>query len=334
MAVTDESATPTGPVADETKQRSGGGVQSIERAFTILETMADDGGHDGALPLAADAELPLPTIHRLVRTLVDLGYLRQEPSRQYALGPRLIRLGESSSAMLGIVARPHLAPWSTSSARRPTWRCSTVTRSSTSPRSRRATRCGCSPRSAAGCCRTAPPSARRSWPTLPGEVSRDLLHRTGMPRHTDTPSPTPTPSSPSSSTGRRTRLRHRRRRAGARRPVRGGGGPRRACRLALSVSGPAGRMTRDRRSGGAAADRRRRRPRQRARLGPRRAPGADAPVPAANAGHLRQTAERQGCSGSTVWGAPLPHHPRAQHLPVPARTARDARDHPEGHPGR
>jgi len=44
-----------------------------------------------------------------VRTLVDLGYLRQEPSRQYVLGPRLIRLGESSSHMLTTWARPHLA---------------------------------------------------------------------------------------------------------------------------------------------------------------------------------------------------------------------------------
>ena len=87
----------------------GGGVQSIERAFGLLETMADEGGMMGLSQLASSSGLPLPTIHRLVRTLVDLGYLRQEPSRQYVLGPRLIRLGESSSTMLSIWARPHLA---------------------------------------------------------------------------------------------------------------------------------------------------------------------------------------------------------------------------------
>jgi IclR family acetate operon transcriptional repressor len=41
--------------------------------------------------------------------LVDLGYLRQEASRQYVLGPRLIRLGEASSHMLSVWARPHLS---------------------------------------------------------------------------------------------------------------------------------------------------------------------------------------------------------------------------------
>ncbi len=88
--------------------RTGGGVQSLERAFAILETMADAGGVISLSQLAADAGLPLPTIHRLVRTLVDLGYVRQEASRQYSLGPRLIRLGETTSRMLGRWARPHM----------------------------------------------------------------------------------------------------------------------------------------------------------------------------------------------------------------------------------
>ena len=86
-----------------------GGVQSIERAFSLLETMAGHGGTMGLSQLATESGLPLPTIHRLVRTLVDLGYLRQEPSRQYVLGPRLIRLGENASRVLGVWARPHLA---------------------------------------------------------------------------------------------------------------------------------------------------------------------------------------------------------------------------------
>jgi len=91
------------------KQRTSGGVQSIERAFTILETLATGGGVMGLSALAAESGLPLPTIHRLVRTLVDLGYVRQEPSRQYALGPRILLLAESAANMLSSVARPHLA---------------------------------------------------------------------------------------------------------------------------------------------------------------------------------------------------------------------------------
>jgi IclR family acetate operon transcriptional repressor len=92
----------------KTPGRTPGGVQSIERAFGLLESLADAGGALGLSQLATESGLPLPTIHRLLRTLVDLGYLRQELSRQYVLGPRLIRLGEASSHMLTIWARPHL----------------------------------------------------------------------------------------------------------------------------------------------------------------------------------------------------------------------------------
>lgn len=86
-----------------------GGVQSLERAFELLEIMADAGGVIGLSRLAQESGLALPTIHRLIRTLVDLGYVRQEPSRQYSLGPRLIRLGDSASHLLGTWSRPYLS---------------------------------------------------------------------------------------------------------------------------------------------------------------------------------------------------------------------------------
>ena len=86
-----------------------GGVQSIERAFDLLEMLADAGGALGLSELAANSGLPLPTVHRLMRTLVNRGYVRQEASRRYALGSRLIRLGETSSRMLGTWLRPFLA---------------------------------------------------------------------------------------------------------------------------------------------------------------------------------------------------------------------------------
>jgi IclR family acetate operon transcriptional repressor len=89
--------------------RPSGGVQSLDRAFAILETMADAGGIIGLSQLAERADLPLATIHRLVRTLVDLGYVRQEPSRQYSLGPRLMRLADLTTKRIGTWANPHLA---------------------------------------------------------------------------------------------------------------------------------------------------------------------------------------------------------------------------------
>jgi IclR family acetate operon transcriptional repressor len=86
-----------------------GGVQSIERAFDLLEMLGDAGGALGLSELATASGLPLPTVHRLMRTLVNRGYVRQEASRRYTLGSRLIRLGEISSRMLGSSLRPFLA---------------------------------------------------------------------------------------------------------------------------------------------------------------------------------------------------------------------------------
>ena len=84
------------------------GVQSLDRAFLLLELMADAGGEVAISRLAADSGLAVSTIHRLVRTLVGRGYVRQLPSRRYVLGPRLIHLGEFASRMLATWAQPHL----------------------------------------------------------------------------------------------------------------------------------------------------------------------------------------------------------------------------------
>jgi IclR family acetate operon transcriptional repressor len=84
------------------------GVQSVERAFTLLEVLAGAGGELSLSEIAAESGLPLPTIHRLIRTLVDRGYVRQLATRRYTLGPRLISLGESASGRLTGWARPWL----------------------------------------------------------------------------------------------------------------------------------------------------------------------------------------------------------------------------------
>ncbi|MCM3660612.1 IclR family transcriptional regulator [Georgenia satyanarayanai] len=83
-------------------------VQSVDRAVDLLEVLTDLGGSAALSELAEASQLPLPTIHRLMRTLVVRGYARQLPSRRYTLGPRLIRLGESAGRQLGVGTRPHL----------------------------------------------------------------------------------------------------------------------------------------------------------------------------------------------------------------------------------
>ncbi|MEZ5212026.1 IclR family transcriptional regulator [Gordonia sp. (in: high G+C Gram-positive bacteria)] len=86
-----------------------GGVQSVERAFELMELIGRAGGECSLSHLSAESPLPPPTIHRLLRTLVGIGYVRQLPNRRYALGPRLIRLGEVANRQLGAVAVPVLA---------------------------------------------------------------------------------------------------------------------------------------------------------------------------------------------------------------------------------
>lgn len=90
-------------------RRRGRWGQSLRRAFELLERLADTGGEASLSELAASSGLPMPTIHRLIRTLVQLGYVRQNTNRRYALGARLIRLGENASMQFGAWARPLLA---------------------------------------------------------------------------------------------------------------------------------------------------------------------------------------------------------------------------------
>ena len=90
------------------EQSGAGGVQSINRAFELLERLADAGGTLGVSELAAATCLPPPTIHRLLRSLAAGGYVRQDPSRRYALGGRLIRLGDAAGRSVGVWATPHL----------------------------------------------------------------------------------------------------------------------------------------------------------------------------------------------------------------------------------
>lgn len=94
---------------EEPAARAAPSVRSLERAFDLLEHLADAGGQRALTELAEVSGLPMPTIYRLMRTLVNRGYVRQDASRRYALGPRLIRIGETAERLLGSWARPALA---------------------------------------------------------------------------------------------------------------------------------------------------------------------------------------------------------------------------------
>jgi len=101
---------PTIASAENSTGNSTGGVQSVERALSLLESLADLGQEAGVSDLRGATGLPFGTIHRLLGTLVKHGYARQNPeNHKYTLGPRLLRLGDVAGRHFGVWVRPFLA---------------------------------------------------------------------------------------------------------------------------------------------------------------------------------------------------------------------------------
>jgi IclR family acetate operon transcriptional repressor len=71
-----------------------GRVQSVDRAFGILDALTRLGGRASLGDLAADTGLAPATVHRLCATLAESGHLRRDARRDYLLGPRLQRVGD------------------------------------------------------------------------------------------------------------------------------------------------------------------------------------------------------------------------------------------------
>jgi len=67
-------------------------VQSVERAFAVLETFDEDHPSRTAGEIAEIAGLARPTTYRLLQTLHQLGYVRSRHGR-YEVPPRVLRLG-------------------------------------------------------------------------------------------------------------------------------------------------------------------------------------------------------------------------------------------------
>ena len=84
-------------------------VQSIERAFLLLEVLASD--QLGVTDLAQRAELPKSTVARLVSTLEGLGAVQRSETGLLSVGPKISELTGSSSTGLDLISRvwPHLA---------------------------------------------------------------------------------------------------------------------------------------------------------------------------------------------------------------------------------
>ncbi|MFO7321854.1 MAG: IclR family transcriptional regulator [Chloroflexota bacterium] len=69
------------------------GVQSVERAFRLLELLGSADDFLAISDLARMSGLPLGTTHRLLDTLVQLEYVERDPhSRRYTLGLKTLQL--------------------------------------------------------------------------------------------------------------------------------------------------------------------------------------------------------------------------------------------------
>lgn len=94
-----------------------GSIQSIERAAAILRLLSGPSRRLGVVDLAGELGLPKATVHGLLRTLHQVGFVEQDPeSGKYQLGAALLHIG--SSYLDGNELRTRALNWSDSLASR------------------------------------------------------------------------------------------------------------------------------------------------------------------------------------------------------------------------
>ena len=79
-------------------------VQSVERAFSILETFDEDHPARTAADIAEIAGLARPTTYRMLQTLQQLGYIRNDRGH-FEVTPRVLRLGAGYLGRRSLAAR-------------------------------------------------------------------------------------------------------------------------------------------------------------------------------------------------------------------------------------
>ncbi len=85
-------------------------VEALARGLDVLGAFSDSHPSMTLSEIAQATDLSRPTAHRLLLTLVELGFVRQDASR-FSLTPRVLDLGYAfvSSQGLWDAAKPHLA---------------------------------------------------------------------------------------------------------------------------------------------------------------------------------------------------------------------------------
>jgi len=86
-------------------------IQSIERASTILHLLSGRSRRLGLVELAGELSLPKGTVYGILRTLLSVGFVEQDPeSGKYRIGAALLHLG--SSYLDGNELRARALNWS------------------------------------------------------------------------------------------------------------------------------------------------------------------------------------------------------------------------------
>lgn len=86
-------------------------VKSVVRAISLLEFLASNHAGRPLRDLARAVKLPPSTVHRLLHTLRQMGYVAQNPiTAEYSLGENLILLGRKAEQQRDVrtIARPWL----------------------------------------------------------------------------------------------------------------------------------------------------------------------------------------------------------------------------------
>ncbi|QRF68703.1 IclR family transcriptional regulator [Ponticoccus alexandrii] len=89
----------------ESSRERGGGIQSIERAFSILTQISQQDDGINLADLSKAVGLHTSTTFHLVRTMVELGVVRQaKDTKRYHLGRMIFSLAASSSREVDLIA--------------------------------------------------------------------------------------------------------------------------------------------------------------------------------------------------------------------------------------
>ncbi|MFH2131277.1 MAG: IclR family transcriptional regulator [bacterium] len=78
-------------------------IQSVKRALRILSLFSPSQSNLGITEISRAMDLPKPTVHGLVHTLLEEGYLQQDhQTRKYAIGLKVVELGLLFSSSIRI----------------------------------------------------------------------------------------------------------------------------------------------------------------------------------------------------------------------------------------